>query len=373
MSIRRRSFVLSAVASAGLLALPHGALAQQKPVKIGFIGPLSGGNAHHGLAARNGFQLAIRHANAANLPFKIEPVILDDASDPPTGVNAALKLVNDPDVVGAIGHWNSPVALATTPVFNRSGVPFIVWGAISPRVTEQNLPFVTRVTPTLVAENEPLAEMLAKKNKIRTLVIVSDTSDYGKQNTVSFTQLFEKAGGKIVAADAAPVGTTDFRAMLTKLKAANAEGLYFGGVITEAGIVRKQMKEIGMNHPMYGISGIYDPKFIEIAGDSAEGSIAGVREAQKNPKADAMIKAYEEQKFAEPHSHYTMFAYDAVGILVEAMRKHGIKDKAVLAKEIRAIKYDGVLGQTTFDANGQTQVSVDISLYVVKGGKWTKM
>lgn len=68
-----------------------------------------------------------------------------------------------------------------------------------------------------------------------------------------------------------------------------------------------------------------------------------------------------------------MFAYDAVGILVEAMRKHGIKDKAVLAKEIRAIKYDGVLGQTTFDANGQTQVSVDISLYVVKGGKWTKM
>ncbi|MCK6458198.1 MAG: ABC transporter substrate-binding protein, partial [Phycisphaerae bacterium] len=133
------------------------------------------------------------------------------------------------------------------------------------------------------------------------------------------------------------------------------------------------MKELGMNYPMYGISGIYDPKFIEIAGDSAEGSIAGVREAQKNPKADAMIKAYEEQKFAEPHSHYTMFAYDAAGILVDVMRKHGTADKAALAKAIRAIKYDGVLGRTTFDSNGQTEVSVDISLYVVKGGKWVKM
>lgn len=372
MSVNRRLLIASAMALAGLLAAPGPSAAQEKTVKLGFIGPLSGGNAHHGLAARNGFLLAIEHANASGLPFKIEPVILDDASDPPTGVNAALKLVNDPEVVGAIGHWNSPVALATTPVFDRSGVPFIIWGAISPRVTEQNLPFVTRVTPTLVAENAPLAEKLAKDG-VKTLVILSDTSDYGKQNTLSFTQLFEKAGGKIVAADAAPVGTTDFRAILTKLKAANAQGLYFGGVITEAGIVRKQMKELGMDVPMYGISGIYDPKFIEIAGEAAEGSVAGVREAQKNPKADAMVAAYSAKNFPEPSSHYTMFAYDAVGILVDAMKRLGVTDKAALAKAIRDIKYDGVLGQTTFDPNGQTQVSVAISLYAVKNGKWVKM
>lgn len=358
--------------AAALTAPLHGASAQQT-VKIGFIGPLSGGNAHHGLAARNGFLLAVEHANASGLKFKIEPVVLDDASDPQTGVNAALKLVNDSGVVAAIGHWNSPVALATTPVFNRSGVPFIVWGAISPRVTEQNFPFVTRVTPTLVAENEPLAEMLAKKRGVKTLAIVSDTSDYGKQNTTSFTDLYSKAGGKIVGADAAPVGTTDFRAMLTRLKALNPEGIYFGGVITEAGIVRKQMKELGMNIPMYGISGIYDPKFIEIAGDAAEGSIAGVREAQHNPKTEAMIKAYQDKKYPEPSSHYSMFAYDAIGILVKAMREHGTADKAALAKAVRATSYDGVLGNTTFDANGQTKVSVAISLYVVKDGKWVKM
>ncbi len=373
MGVHRRGFVAAVLATACLMVSANGVSAQQKTVKIGFIGPLSGGNAHHGLAARNGYLLAIEHANASGLPFKIEPVILDDASEPPTGVNAALKLVNDPDVVAAIGHWNSPVALATTPVFNRAGVPFIVWGAISPRITEQNLPFVTRVTPTLVAENTPLAETLVKTKGIKNLVIVSDTTDYGKQNTTSFTQLFEKAGGKIVGADAAPTGTTDFRAILTKLKALNSSGVYFGGVITEAGIVRKQMKELGMNIPMFGISGIYDPKFIEIAGDAAEGTIAGVREAQKNPKADAMVAAYNAKKFPEPSSHYTMFAYDAIGILVKTLREHGTADKAAIAKAVRAINYDGVLGKTTFDANGQTQVPVAISLYVVKDGKWVKL
>lgn len=372
MSINRR-FLLVAAIGAACSVLGYSASAQQKTVKVGFIGPLSGGNAHHGLAARNGFLLAIEHANAAGLPFKLEGVVLDDASDPPTGVNAALKLVNDPDVIGAIGHWNSPVALATTPVFNRSGVPFIVWGAISPRVTEQNFPFVTRVTPTLVAENQPLAEMLAKSKGVKNLVIVSDTSDYGKQNTLSFTQLFSAAGGKIIGSDAAPVGTTDFRAMLTRLKSLNPEGVYFGGVITEAGIVRKQMKELGMAIPMYGISGIYDPKFVEIAGDSAEGTIAGVREAQKNKKADAMSAAYTAKGFPEPSSHYTMFAYDAVGILVKAAREQGVASKEAIAKAIRATDFDGALGRTTFDGNGQTKVPVAISLYVVKSGKWEKM
>lgn len=373
MSTNRRKFVALSAGAACMSAFPPSAFAQKKEIKIGFIGPLSGGNSGHGLAARNGFQLAVEQANAAGLPFRLVPVILDDASDPTTGVNAALKLTNDPDCVAAIGHWNSPVALATTPVFDRAGMPFIIWGAISPRVTEQNLPFVTRVTPTLAAENAPLAQWLGKTKKVKSLVIVSDTSDYGKQNTLSFTQFFESHGGKIVGADAAPVGTADFRPLLTKLKPLNAEGLYFGGVITEAGIVRKQMKELGMNIPMYGISGIYDPAFIKVAGEAAEGVIAGVREAQKNPKSDALEAAYAARKFSEPYSHYTAFAYDATGIIVQVLRQHGPDSKKVLAQAIRGIKFDGAFGQTTFDSNGQTKADIAISQYIVRGGKWEKM
>ncbi len=373
MSISRRKFVSVSAGAVCVTAFSGSAFAQKKEIKIGFIGPLSGGNSGHGLAARNGFMLAVDHANASGLPFKIVPVVLDDAGEPTTGVNAALKLTNDPDCVAAIGHWNSAVALATTPVFNRAGMPFIVWGAISPRVTDQNLPFVTRVTPTLAAENAPLAEWLAKTMKVKSLVIVSDTSDYGKQNTLSFTQLYESQGGKIIGADAAPVGTTDFRPILTKLKPLNAQGIYFGGVITEAGIVRKQMKELGLNIPMYGISGIYDPMFIQIAGDAGEGVIAGVRGAQKNPKSEALEAAYTARNFSDPSSNYTMFAYDAIGIIVQALREKGTENKQAVAQAIRAMKYAGVLGETTFDGNGQTKVAVAIAQYVVRGGKWVQL
>src|SRR5918997_2182135 len=138
-SVRRSTTkaILAAAASLALAGAAGSALAQET-VKIGFIGPLSGGNAQQGLSARNGFQLAIDQANASGLPFKIEPVILDDAANPQTGVAAALKLTNDGQVLAATGHWNSGVALATIPVFQRAGVPFIVWGAISPKITERN-------------------------------------------------------------------------------------------------------------------------------------------------------------------------------------------------------------------------------------------
>lgn len=174
--MRRRMLMTGLMMSAALFAMP--VAAQDKPhIKLGFIGPVSGGNAQQGLGARNGFLLAIEQANAAGYPYEVEPVALDDASDPQTGVSAALKLVNDPEVVAATGHWNSPVALATMPVFNRFQVPMVVWGAISPKITEQNLPEITRVTPTLVTENKPLAEWAVGKLGAKKIAIIADTSD----------------------------------------------------------------------------------------------------------------------------------------------------------------------------------------------------
>src|SRR5690606_15396042 len=128
----RRRHLVSVAILACAAAFGSPAVAQET-IKLGFLGPLSGGNAQQGLGAKNGFLLAIDQWNETEgVPFKVEGVVLDDASDPQAGVSAALKLVNDRSVVAATGHWNSPVALATLPVFHRSQMPFIVWGAISP-------------------------------------------------------------------------------------------------------------------------------------------------------------------------------------------------------------------------------------------------
>ena len=368
-SIGRRAVLTGLACSAALLASP--AMAQDKPlIKLGFIGPLSGGNAQQGLGARNGFLLAVEQANAGDYPYKVEPVVLDDASDPQTGVAAALKLVNDPAVVAATGHWNSPVALATIPVFNRFQMPMIVWGAISPKITEQNLPEITRVTPTLVAENQPLAKWAAETLGAKKIAIIADTSDYGTSNTDAFTTAFTEAGGEIVAKDLFPVGTVDFRTALTKLRDTAPDALYFGGVIAEAGLLRKQMEEVGLKVPMIGISGFYDPEYVALAGPAAEGTMVSYPASQANPKLEKMDADYKAHGFAEEPSPYTKYAYESANILLKAIADTGIEDKPALAKAIRGMTYDGVLGETSFDANGQTQIPVTIEIKEVRGGEW---
>jgi branched-chain amino acid transport system substrate-binding protein len=362
------AFIRAAVVGTALVLASTTAMAQET-IKLGFIGPLSGGNAQQGLSARNGFHLAIDQANASGLPFKIEPVILDDAANPQTGVSAAIKLTNDPQVIAATGHWNSGVALATIPVFQRAGVPFIVWGAISPKITERNNPMVSRVATTLVNTNEPLAKWAAEKVG-KKIAIVSDTSDYGAANTQNFEKFYKAAGGSIIATEAAPVGATDFRALLTKIKAASPDAIYFGGVVTEAGLVRQQMVELGMKQPMIGVDGFHDPAFIKIAAAAAEGTIVGIAKEKDNPQVAKLRDDYAAAKFAEPSTTYTKNAYDTANILIAAIKKAGTKDKAAIAKAIRETQHDGALGHTSFDENGQTKLPVELELRTVKNGAW---
>jgi branched-chain amino acid transport system substrate-binding protein len=366
-----RRTVLALAVTAVVVAGGSAFAQDRETIKLGFIGPLSGGNALQGLGARNGFLLALEQANEGDYPYQLEGEVLDDASDPSTGVSAALKLVNDPDVVAAIGHWNSPVALATTPIFHDHGVPFIVWGAISPSITEQNFPEVTRTTPTLAQENTPLAQWLVDQAGMTSFAIVSDTSDYGKQNSRAFMDFIEAAGGEVLATDEAPVGTTDFRAILTKVRSLEPDAIYFGGVITEAGLVRKQMADLGMQDmPLVGISGIYDAKYLEIAGDAADGTIVSVPQVSENDKLKAFEEAYEKADFDDAAGPYAKYAYDSTNILLQVIEEHGPEDREALARAIRQIEYNGVLGTTTFDEQGQTEIEVVVEPYVVAGGEW---
>ena len=194
---------------------------------------------------------------------------------------------------------------------------------------------------------------------------------YGVANTQNFDRLFKAAGGGIVATEAAPVGTTDFRALLTKIKATSPDAVYFGGVITEAGLVRQQMVELGLTMPMIGVDGFHDAAFVRIAGAAAEGTIAGIAKEKGNPQLEKLTKDYEAAKFAEPSTSYTKNAFDSANIIIAAIAKAGTKDKAAIAKAIRETRHDGAMGQTSFDENGQTKLPVELELRVVKNGAWT--
>jgi branched-chain amino acid transport system substrate-binding protein len=345
-----------------------------KTIKIAFLGPLTGPNAAQGNGAKNCFDLAVKQANkSGKFPFTIEMVALDDASDPAVAVSAALKAVSDPMVVAASGHWNSSCALATIHTFHSFKMPFMVWGAISPRVTEYNYPEVTRNCPTLVQENVPFAKWVIEDLGYKSFSILSDTTDYGEQNTKAFKSLAEKHKAQILSVDAVPTGTTDFRPILTKIKGLNPSAIYFGGVVMEGALARSQMEKLGIDKLFCAVSGLADEKFNEVAGKAAEGVVItkpGFDLDELKGGVD-FKKAYEAEGYKEPMGAYGIYAFEAANIILAAVKQVGPDDKVAIAKAIRVIKYDGILGTTTFDENGQTELAL-VTKLVSQDGKWVK-
>jgi branched-chain amino acid transport system substrate-binding protein len=114
------------------------AFAAKDVVTLGFLGPITGSCAAEGSAARNAFLMAIDDANASGeYPYKINVIVVDDQSDPSVGAAGAQKIVADPTVVAATGHWNSGVAAATSPIFIENEIPLLIWGAIREDLTSK--------------------------------------------------------------------------------------------------------------------------------------------------------------------------------------------------------------------------------------------
>jgi branched-chain amino acid transport system substrate-binding protein len=373
MKIIYRVMRLSVIIFSAIFLVTSMGWAETRVVKIGFIGPLSGPNAAQGVGTRHAFDLKIREANASGkFPYKIEMVALDDASDPATGVAAALRLISDPAVVAASGHWNSSVALATIHTFHTYRIPFIVWGAIHPDITGfYKYPGVNRVAPTLVQENGPLCDWVIGELGYKSFSIISDTSSYGEMNVKAFSPMAEKLGAKILSVDSVTVGTTEFRPILAKIKGLNPDAVYFGGVVVEGALIRDQMGKVGLNKLFCAISGIKDDKFLEVAGPSGEGvlSIKPGKPIEQLEGGTQFVKAYEAAGYREPFGAYGPNAYDSAGIILEAISKVGPDDKGAIAKYIRNIKYKGLMGETSFDATGQT-TNIIVRRFVGQDGKW---
>lgn len=370
--LTRICVVVSCVFFLGLLVSPFAAAAEKKTVKIGFIGPLTGPNAAFGLGARNGADLAVKETNrAGKAPYKYELVVTDDASDPSTGVSVATKLCTMDKVAAATTHFNSPVGLATIHVFHRYTTPQVFWGGIHPDITyKHNFPEVTRVCANTIVEHAQLVDFVFKKKGYDGWSLIYDTTSYGTSCNNAVKKALGEAGAKVLSEDGVPVGTQDFRPILSRIKAMNPgpKVIYYGGVVTEAALIRRQMAEMGMSDYLYcGVTGFDSETFNKTAGSDAEGTvIVGKKVIGED---SAFVKAYKAEGYKEYYEATGPYAYDATGLIIAAINKVGPNDKALLAKTIRGMEYHGVLGLTKFDDFGQT-LTGGLTLKVSEGGQW---
>ncbi len=368
------SKLISAIILTALLIMPSTVMAKDV-VKIAFMGPMTGANAAQGVGAKNAFDLAIQLANkSGEFPYTLEAVALDDASDPATGANAANKIVSDSSIVAATGHWNSPVARATIPIFHENKMALVIWGAIGVDLTNKYgkmYPEITRVCPKLDAENIYLADFLNEKG-YKKFAVIHDNSAYGEDCKVYMESSLKANGADILSTDAIKVGEKDMMPVLAKTLASQPQAVYYGGVVTEAALLRLQMAKIGLKNSLFcGISGIADEKFNDVAGKAAEGTvIVKPGDSSKVAGWKQFEDAYAAANYSEPMGAYGKYSYDAANIILAALKQAG-PDREKVAQAIRNIKYNGLLGEYTFDETGQTTL-VDMTIMVSQDGKWVE-
>jgi branched-chain amino acid transport system substrate-binding protein len=375
---RFANFAVGALASAAIVATlglgPSPASAKDK-VKVGFIGPLTGGTSSNGLGGRNSADLAVKLRNAdKNAKYEYELVVQDDECKPNIGVQAATKLGASKDIIAAATHYCSAVAISTVDVYHKFGLPIIVWGAVLPDITYGNTyKEVHRVNGTMINQNETAAKFM-KGLGYKTWAIIHDTTDYGKGHDKYFTTNIEKAGGKILGRFGVTSDQQDFSAELTKIKSLNADVLYFGG-LTPIGVrIRAQMEKLGVTAQFQGTSGIVSDTFLEGSGPLAEGVVAFREGAptEKLPGGKFFLEQYAKAGYKEPPEAYGAFAFTAMNLILDTIEKVGPDRKKVrdaLNNTKGANAADSITGKVAFDDHGQNTIAV-ISKYVAQDGKW---
>lgn len=348
------------------------AIAKDK-VKVGFIGPLTGGVSVNGIGGRNSADLAVRLRNAdPKSKYEYEIVVLDDECKPNVAVQVATKMAADKDIIAGATHYCSATAIATVDTYHKFGFPVIVWGAVLPDITYRNkYAEVHRVNGTMINQNQVAAEFMAKQG-YKKWAIIHDTTDYGKGHNQYFSESLKKHGGEILGTFGVMSDQQDFTAELTKIKELNPEVVFFGG-LTPLGIrVRSQMDKLGIKAQLQGTSGIKSDAYISgLGNDLAEGSLAFLEGAplEKLPHGKEFSDAYQKQGYAQPPDAYGPFAYAAMNLIMDSIEKAGPNRKKVMAELNKTHDVDTVIGKVTFDDHGQNIVPL-VSTYVVQDGKW---
>lgn len=336
---------------------------KENVVKLAVAVPLTGDVGTEGQGIKRAVEMAVAEVNASGkLPFKVVVAAFDDRADPKEAVNVANLISSDPSVAAVIGHYNSNCCAPAAQVYNRVGLPMISPSCTNPKVTQQQLEpswagprTVFRVVPTDDVQGPFAADFAYGKLKLRSFAVVHDKTSYGQGLADEFRKRFEAVGGKLVSFDGITIGDKDFKALLTRIKAAKPEAIYFAGLYTEAGLLVKQSKEVGFAGKFFSGDGSKTDGIFDVAGAAADGAyltITGVP-VEDLPSAQDFLARYKQRYPSDPVKPFDHFGYEAASIVLAALQTAGA-DRAKLTEAIRVINFEGLLGTTRFDEKGDT-------------------
>jgi branched-chain amino acid transport system substrate-binding protein len=347
----------------------------QADIKIGVFGPMTGDAAGYGQSEREAVDLALGEKNAAGgvIGQKLQALYSDDGGKPEQAVSVTKRLTSADDVLILLGSISSPASFAASQVAEEAETPHIVVGGTAQKITTQGNPWVFRsaVPDTKLAADlvDFIAEKFPDKKKVA-FIYVND--DFGKGGIDSFKARAAKYNMQLVAEEKYARGDLDFTSQLSHIKSSGAELFVDWSRYAEAALIAKQFKQMGLDLPRFGCDGQAHPKFLELAGDAANGMYYAthfsVATASGIPEAESLIKKIRD-KYGKDPDYIHAEAYDAATAAMLALQKAGKPDRDGVRKALHEIAFASVRGPFKFDEKGDPTLVTHIVL--VKGGKET--
>jgi branched-chain amino acid transport system substrate-binding protein len=372
---------VTAVCSAILLGLAApSAKAADLLVRIGHVAPISGAQAHFGKDNENGARMAIDDLNAQGVMIgkqkaHFELLAEDDAADPKQGTAAAQKLC-DAKVNGVVGHLNSGTTIPAAKIYDSCGIPMVTPSATNPQLTTLGYKNVYRMLANDGALGSELARHAAKVLKLKNVAIIDDRTAYGKGVAEVFKKTAASLGLAVVSEQYTRDNAVDFMSILTAIKSKKPDGIFFGGMDPQAGPMLRQMQQLGLSKTyLFGGDGICTEKLAELSsGARTLGNVVcavGGASLDKLPQGKAWRTRYDA-KFPQQFQVYAPYTYDAIMVVVDAMKRAKSADPKVYAAFLKTTDLQGVTTRVQFDAVGELKKPV-MTLYMYKAGKRVPM
>jgi len=349
---------------------------EQKPpagveIRIGHVGPLTGGIAHLGKDNENGARLAVEEANAGRIKIdgkevKFTFLAEDDQADPKTGTTVAQKLV-DAKVAGVVGHLNSGTSIPASPIYAQAGIPVISGSATNPKLTEQGFKSQFRVVGRDDQQGPAIASYLATTKKPKLVAVIDDATAYGEGIANEVEKTLKAANVKVLPREKGTDKTTDWKAVLTKLRGRSPDAVFYGGMDATGGPLLKQGRELGIKAVFSFGDGACTDKMKELAGDAAEGMLCSQAGIPPQAADKKFLEAYKK-KFNMDPILYAPFTYDAANLLIAAMQKANSADPKKYLPELQKIDFTGATGKIAFDDKGDRK-DAEMTIFTMQGGK----
>ncbi len=363
-----------AIVAAGCGGTTGGGSAASAPLKLGFMGALTGPNAQLGINIYDGAKLAVDQHNAKAGAAQVQLVKYDTQGDPAQATSLAPKAVQD-QVVGIVGPAFSGESKVADPVFEQAKIPNVSPSATNPKLSTNGWTYFHRVLANDDAQGPGIAAFLATQLGAKKVAVIDDSSEYGKGLADVVAASLTKAGVTIVDREAIDPNGNDYSSTVNKVKAAGADAIFYGGYYSQAARFVKQLRDAGVTAKFASGDGTLDQKFIGGAGPAAQGAFVSCTCALTTASTAAPVvafnAAYKAAYGADPAT-YSAEGYDAATaflMAIEAGKKTGPDINAFLATE----DFQGVSKPIKFSSTGELAGGGSVFVYEVVGGKFSDL